>query len=56
MKGQEDEEEDVSRYWVALKKDDTGNWKKKRCGKVTLEEAVDLSQTKLGNELMCCDT
>jgi hypothetical protein len=45
----EDEEEDVSSYWVALRKwDYAGNWMRKRwmafCGELSLEEAVKLSK------------
>ena len=44
----EDEEEDVSSYYMTLRKgEDTGNWKIEHymalCGELALEEATDLS-------------
>jgi hypothetical protein len=44
----EDDEKEVSSYWMNLrKKENTGNWKKKHqialCGELALEEIVDLS-------------
>jgi hypothetical protein len=46
-RGLEDEEEEVSRWWITLRKrEDTGHLKKKHqitlCGELSLEEAVGL--------------
>jgi hypothetical protein len=51
----EDEEEDVSSYWIILRKrEDVGYWKRKHkialCGEIALEVAVDLSLEKLNSE------
>jgi hypothetical protein len=48
----EDEEEDVSSYWIILRKrGDTGNWKKDHqiaaFGELALEGAMDLSYDRL---------
>ena len=47
MKWQEDEEEDVSSYWMTLREgESTRNWKNKHytalCEKLNLEEAMEL--------------
>jgi hypothetical protein len=48
LEEQEGEEEDVSRCWMTLRKqEDTGSWRKLRIalfGELSLEEAMDLSQ------------
>ena len=51
-KWREDEEEDVSSYWMTLMKgEDTRNWKRKHqnafCGEVALEEAMNLLRDRL---------
>ena len=53
----EDEKEDVSSYWMTLRKrQDTGSWKRKHRialrWELTLEEAVDVSSDRLRNEIL----
>jgi hypothetical protein len=50
IEGREDEEEDVSSYWMTVGKlEEIGSWKGKhlisRSGELALEEAMDLSKT-----------
>ena len=50
----EDKEEDISNYWmIASKCKDIGNWKHQitLCGELTVEEAMDLSQDWLQNQM-----
>ena len=51
----EDEEEDLSSYWMTLmKRKDTGNWTREHhialCGEFSLEEALDLAEDRLQGE------
>jgi hypothetical protein len=57
QKGWEDQEEDVSTYWMTLREtEDTGIRKRKHeialRGQLTSEQAMDLSQDRLHNEYM----
>jgi len=45
------EEEDVSNYWMTLRKQDvTGNLKLSFCGELALEKPMNLSYDRLKNE------
>jgi len=55
-KRRKDEEEDVSRYWMALRKRAfPGKWKRKLLivlsGELVVEEAMNLSQDRLRNKM-----
>jgi hypothetical protein len=54
-KGRQDEEENISRYWMTLRKDEILEFKRKRTISHSLEnslwkEAMDLLQDRLCNE------